>query len=135
MTQELLTLAFDLTGPVFQGIRCFLVQQQNNLSDCGVFSIAFATSLVYGQNPMNVTYNVSQMRPHLLNCLKGGIIFLSLPLELLLQSRLHMNRRDKTCGMARTCSWHSLCCSTLMLKIHNVLDCAVTLCTHTKSAL
>ena len=74
VTQELLTLAFDLTGPVFQGIRCIPVQQQNNLSDCGVFSIAFATSLVYGQNPMNVTYNVSQMRPHLLNCLKGGIM-------------------------------------------------------------
>ena len=46
VTQELLELAFDLTGP----------------------------SLVYGQDPMNVTYNISQMHQHLLHCLNGGII-------------------------------------------------------------
>ena len=67
-------LAYDLTGPAFQGIRCIPVQQQKNLSDCGAFSIAFATSLVYGQNPMNVTNDISQMRPHLMQCLKGGIM-------------------------------------------------------------
>ena len=54
VTQEILELAYDLTGLAFQGIRHILVQQQTNLSDCVVFSIAFATSLVYGQNPMNV---------------------------------------------------------------------------------
>ena len=74
VTQEIIGLAYDLTGPAFQGIRCIPVQQQKNLSDCGVFSIAFATSLLYGQNTMNVTYNINQMRPHLLQCLKGGNI-------------------------------------------------------------
>ena len=74
VNQEIIGLAYDLTGPAFQGIRCIPVQQQKNLSDCGVFSIAFATSLVYGQNPMNVTYNINQMRPHLMQCLKRGNI-------------------------------------------------------------
>ena len=74
VTQEVLELAFDLTGPALKGVLCIPVQQQKNDSDCGVFSIAFATSLVYGQNPMNVTYNISQMHPHLLHCLKGGIM-------------------------------------------------------------
>lgn len=74
VTQELLELAFELAGPTFQGIHCIPVQQQQNSSDCGIFSIAFATSLVYGQDPMNVTYNISQMPQHLLHCLKGGII-------------------------------------------------------------
>lgn len=74
MTQELRELAFDLTGPALKGIRCIPVQQQKNGSDCGIFSIAFATTLVYGQNPMNVTYNISRMRSHLLHCLKGGIM-------------------------------------------------------------
>jgi len=74
VTQELLELAFELTGPTFQGIRCIPVQQQQNSSDCGIFSIAFATSLVYGQDPLIVTYNISQMPQHLLHCLKGGII-------------------------------------------------------------
>ena len=72
VTQEIIGLAYDLTGPAFQGIRCIPVQQQKNLSDCGVFSIAFATSLLYGQNTMNVTYNINQMHPHLMECLKGG---------------------------------------------------------------
>ena len=74
VTQELLELAFDLTGPPFKGIRCIPVQQQTNGSDCGVFSIAFATNLVYGQSPANVTYNISQMHPHLQHCLKGGFM-------------------------------------------------------------
>ena len=74
VTQELLELAFDLTGPAFKGIHSIPVQQQKNGSDCGVFSIVFATSLVYGQNPMNVTYNIGQMRPHLLQCIQGGIL-------------------------------------------------------------
>ena len=74
LTQELLQLASDLTRPAFKGVRFIPVQQQKNASDCGVFSIAYATSLVYGLNPMNVTYNISQMRPHLLHCLMGGVI-------------------------------------------------------------
>ena len=74
MTQEIIGLSYDLTGPAFQGIRCVPVQQQKNLSDCGVFSIAFSTSLVYGQNTMNVTYNINQIRPNLMQCLKGGDI-------------------------------------------------------------
>ena len=74
VTQEIIGLAYNLTGPAFQGIHCIPVQQQKNLSDCGVFSIAFATSLLYGQNTMNVTYNINQMRPHLMQCLKGGNI-------------------------------------------------------------
>lgn len=66
--------AYDLTGPAFQGIRCIAAQQQKTPSDCDVFSIAFATSLVNGQNPMNVKYDISQMRPHLMQCLKGRIM-------------------------------------------------------------
>ncbi|CAH3127669.1 unnamed protein product [Porites lobata] len=74
LAQELLQLASDLTGPAFKGVRFIPVQQQKNASDCGVFSTAYDTSLVYGLNPMNVTYNISQMRPHLLHCLMGGVI-------------------------------------------------------------
>ena len=74
LAQGLLQLASDLTGPAFKGVRFIPVQQQKNASDCGVFSTAYDTSLVYGLNPMNVTYNISQMRPHLLHCLMGGVI-------------------------------------------------------------
>lgn len=72
VTQELLDLAKNLAGPMFKSITLVPVQQQQNGSDCSVFSIAFATSLVYGRNSKNVTYDIPRMRTHLLNCVKGG---------------------------------------------------------------
>ncbi|XP_036140366.1 uncharacterized protein LOC118644831 [Monomorium pharaonis] len=43
------------------------VQQQPNCSDCGVFAIAFATSLLFNIKPEKVRYDVSKMRSHLLD--------------------------------------------------------------------
>ena len=50
------------------------VQQQPNGSDCGVFAIAFATSLIYTLTPHVPQFHVSQMRPHLSACLKASVI-------------------------------------------------------------
>ena len=50
------------------------VQQQTNGQDCGVFAVAFATSLPNGEDPTNVTYDVQQLRPHLLSCLDQGYL-------------------------------------------------------------
>ena len=44
------------------------VQQQSGSSDCGLFSIAFATALVYGKRPENYHFNQREMRSHLLKC-------------------------------------------------------------------
>ena len=41
------------------------VQQQSNGRDCGVFAIAFATCLAFGENPAHMTFDVHKMRPHL----------------------------------------------------------------------
>ena len=46
------------------------VQQQNNGVDCGVFAIAFATSLAHGNDPCTAAYNVPLMRSHLIKCLQ-----------------------------------------------------------------
>ena len=35
-----------------------LVQQQGNGVDCGVFAIAYATSLAFGKSPSLCSYNV-----------------------------------------------------------------------------
>ena len=43
-------------------------------SDCGVFSIACATCIVYGLNPGIAKFYVPQTRPHLSQCLKAGVI-------------------------------------------------------------
>ena len=47
------------------------VQQQQNGVDCGIFSIAFATSLANGKDPTQITYDTSLMCTHFLSCLQS----------------------------------------------------------------
>ena len=50
------------------------VQQQNNSVDCGLFAIAFATSLAFSQNPVHITFDKRQLRQHLVRCLEDEIM-------------------------------------------------------------
>ena len=46
--------ARSLLGQDFRGINVVPIQQQLNGSDCGIFAIAFATSLVFMQDPLSI---------------------------------------------------------------------------------
>ena len=48
--------------------------EQNIGPDYGLFSIAFATSLAFGKDPSNTTYDSTAKRPHLIKCLTPGKI-------------------------------------------------------------
>lgn len=45
------------------------VQQQRGYKDCGLFALAFATSLCTGQDPVETTYVQNLLRLHLAQCL------------------------------------------------------------------
>ncbi len=47
------------------------IQRQPNGSDCGLFALAVATELVQQRTPEWCFWDVSQMRPHLIECLSG----------------------------------------------------------------
>lgn len=47
-------------------------QRQGNGFDCGVFAIAFATSLANGQDPALLLYDPHELRNHLDNCITSG---------------------------------------------------------------
>ena len=47
------------------------VNKQAGTDDCGVFAVAYCTSLVYGQNPSMFVYNQTMMRTHLVKCLQN----------------------------------------------------------------
>ena len=53
------------------------VQKQNGSKDCGVFAIAMMTSIAYGEDPQNVTYDQDNLRVHLLDCFtrKNMVLF------------------------------------------------------------
>ena len=45
------------------------VQQQKNEVGCRLFSIAFATSVAFGEDLSNSTFDSVVLRPHLIKCL------------------------------------------------------------------
>ena len=76
LAQEVEEQTNDLLGGRLVALDPKPVQQQTNGSDCGVFAIAFATSLVFGVDPIFVNFDAKGMRPHLATCLRNGKISL-----------------------------------------------------------
>ena len=72
ISQEVEDQVKDLLADSFQKLEYTPCQQQTNGSDCGVFAIAFATSLVLGSTPQDMTSDIAKMRPHLVTCLRAG---------------------------------------------------------------
>ena len=46
-------------------------QIQENVNDCGLFAIAYATELVFGHDPCVTNFKTEVMRSHLIKCLKN----------------------------------------------------------------
>lgn len=74
ISQEVEDQVKDLLADSFQKLEFAPCQQQRNGSDCGVFAIAFATSIVFGSAPQNMTFDIAKMRPHLVACLRAGVM-------------------------------------------------------------
>ena len=49
------------------------VQIQRGSKDCGCFAVAFAVSLLLGEDPTALTYCQNDMRQHLIRCLESGL--------------------------------------------------------------
>ena len=47
------------------------VKQQAGSTDCGLFEIAFATDLAYGEDPVKISYQQCAMREHFAKCLQN----------------------------------------------------------------
>ena len=53
-------------------VRYADVQWQSRVNDCGLFAIAFATSICSGIDPTTITFEQPIMRSHLLDCILSG---------------------------------------------------------------
>ena len=66
---------YALIKNVFGGeISMKKVQEQGVIKGCGVFAIAFITSIVHGEDPCEVFYEQENMCEHLLDCYEKLII-------------------------------------------------------------
>ena len=57
-------------------IKVAKCQQQQGAVDCGLFAIAFATSVAHGCDPATSEYIQAHMRMHLLRCFSQGTLVL-----------------------------------------------------------
>ena len=48
------------------------VQEQKGANDCGLFALAYITSICNGQDPATFLYDQAAMRPHLQECFEKG---------------------------------------------------------------
>ena len=71
-------------------VRIANVTKQSESNDCGLFAIAYCTSISRGQNPSTVIYNQVAMRPHLVKCFEQGKIEL-FPITRTKSRKLHQN--------------------------------------------
>ena len=51
-------------------------QKQLGGADCGLFAIAFATTLAYGKQASRMRFVQEELRAHFVNCLNKGIMAL-----------------------------------------------------------
>ncbi len=65
------------------------VERQKNLSDCGVFALAHATELVYGDDPSVAVWDTEKMRKHIINSVENGYV---LPFPKLGRRRVGLRR-------------------------------------------
>jgi len=81
-------------------------------ADCGLFAIAFATALAYGEQPGHCPFNQNKVRQHQLKSLQDGEMT-PLPLK----KNRHNGRRVKT--------WNTIqiCCTCRMLTVWERVSC------------
>ena len=66
------TMCFHCLYPVYNFVLEFSqCTKQNNGSICGLFVIAFATTLCNGDDPVKKIYSQKEMRSHFLKCLES----------------------------------------------------------------
>jgi len=72
--EQFLKKLFPTFDFVKNPVKFPIVQRQPNCNDCGVFAIAFATSLLFNIKPDKVKYEHKLMRSHLIQILETNVI-------------------------------------------------------------
>ena len=71
-TKQAILNMFKKVGQV--KINSVNMQTQRGGTDCGVFAIAIATFLGYGDDPTKLKFQQENLREHLLKCLESGTL-------------------------------------------------------------
>ena len=125
------------------------VQQQDNGVDCGLYAVAFATSLAFGDDPVKLFYNKYNLQTHFINCLlnKNMTKFpgvsksevntkvcrsKTIPLEIYCVCRMNFNQDDDIMAQCDKCHrWYHQQCVKIPRMIFTKKS-AIFICTSCK---
>ena len=93
-------------------VRFIDVEQQTNNSDCGVYTIAYATSLCFSEDISCIQFCVSKMRSHLVSCLEKGQM----------SPFLSIRRNVSTCSVVAQ-ETIQISCSCRMPRVGRMIQC------------
>ena len=79
---------------------------KSETSECGIFAIAFATDLAYGENPTQYLFDWLEMRLHLTMCLEWGQMTM-FPFKKLHKVKKAVKTMEKVC-IHCSCGMHDL---------------------------
>ena len=68
--KEQITAIYSPDNTIPEFFRAPINTLQSGSVDCGIFAIAYATDLAFGNNPSDIVYDQANMREHLLQCLE-----------------------------------------------------------------
>ncbi len=72
-TKQLLSQLVHTDKPAIN-VKIAPTPKQSGSSDCGVYAVAFVTSIAFGLDPSLSVYNQTVMRGHLLSCLELKVL-------------------------------------------------------------
>jgi len=73
--KESIALVMAMFGTEDDSFVCIPVVKTQNM-DCGLFAIAYMTTLAYGEDPTEKRYRQSQIKAHLVCCIANGKLVL-----------------------------------------------------------
>ena len=73
-TKAMISQLFQSSATSCPAMKVTRPQKQVGVKDCGLFAIAFATSIAFGQNPARRKFRQQSMRAHLINCFENNKI-------------------------------------------------------------
>ena len=125
---RLITVSTNVTTSVCSFFKCMSdkitfdimsVSPQTNAHDCGVYAITFATELAHGADLVPCSWDVEQMREHLIHCLESGLMT-RFP-QLTNKRRVRFGTRvRKSFSFVLYCT-----CTTINDKLKSIIECGM----------
>ena len=113
----------NILKTVDPNITCRLMNNdlQPNSNDCGLYAIAFSVSIANGNDPVNLSFDNSRMRKHLLTCIQNEYMA-EFPHSRVTRSTAFTQSIISLCIVHAECQIMDLCLNALHVNFGSIQD-------------